>query len=30
MDYANFDKKEKYATWKWQWDKLRNFKLLTE
>lgn len=30
MDYANLDHKEKYATWKWQWDKLRNSKLLTE
>jgi glutaredoxin len=30
MDYAHLDNKDKYSTWKWQWDKLRNFNLLTE
>lgn len=30
MDYAHLDDKDKYSTWKWQWDKLRNFNLLTE
>lgn len=30
MDYAHLDSKDKYSTWKWQWDKLRNFNLLTE
>jgi hypothetical protein len=30
MDYAHLDGKDKYSTWKWQWDKLRNFNLLTE
>lgn len=30
MDYAHLDQKDKYSTWKWQWDKLRNFKLLED
>lgn len=30
MDYAHLDGNDKYSTWKWQWDKLRNFNLLTE
>ncbi len=30
MDYANLEYKDKYSTWKWQWDKLRNFYLLTD
>ena len=29
MDYAHLDSKDKYSTWKWQWDILRRFKLLT-
>ena len=29
MDYAHLDSKDKYSTWKWQWDILRKFKLLT-
>lgn len=30
MDYANLGGGQKFATWKWQWDKIRNFKLLLE
>lgn len=30
MDYAHLDNKDKYSTWKWQWDKLRIFNLLIE
>ena len=30
MDYANLGGEKKFATWKWQWDKLRNSKFLYE